>query len=369
MTDQRSLADIAADPNTDPAQLQQLAAAHRELLPIIAKNPAAYQDLLDWMGALGDPEVDAALASSRGSDSGVLDDATVIRKEPDLDDKTITSPVSDDNKSEDATQDDPTWLAPPAEPTVRKSAFPAATSVPASAPPLIPPPTVTPPTPPATADPLAAFPNAQPPAQKSNRGLWITFIVLAILAVIAVAAAIWVFVGAGDDEDEDSDAAQSSEPVPTATVTVTPSETVTPDATPTPTQKEIRFPAPSGSVAATWFASPSGNIACQMSNSQTVCTIFQNDYAYSGYQSCGGSTTFVIKDNVANVDCSAAPVSSSSAPPLLYNTSSSIGDYACLSTSNGMNCWNTVTGASLAFARQGWITGNSGAIPENQYPW
>jgi phosphoglycolate phosphatase-like HAD superfamily hydrolase len=35
------------------------------LRPHVARNPATYPALLDWLGALGDPEVDAALRSRR----------------------------------------------------------------------------------------------------------------------------------------------------------------------------------------------------------------------------------------------------------------------------------------------------------------
>ncbi|MEO8527752.1 MAG: hypothetical protein ABI435_01605 [Pseudolysinimonas sp.] len=54
-------AAVASDPATSAAVLFQIAQAQPELRKDIAANPSTYQGLLDWLGALGDPEVDAAL--------------------------------------------------------------------------------------------------------------------------------------------------------------------------------------------------------------------------------------------------------------------------------------------------------------------
>jgi hypothetical protein len=52
-----------SDPSTPPADLADLAYKHAELRPLIAGNPAAYQGLIDWLASLGDPVVDAVIAS------------------------------------------------------------------------------------------------------------------------------------------------------------------------------------------------------------------------------------------------------------------------------------------------------------------
>jgi hypothetical protein len=54
-------ARLAADPTTPATVLGELAGSHPELRAAIAANPAAYPDLLNWLGQLGDPQVDAAL--------------------------------------------------------------------------------------------------------------------------------------------------------------------------------------------------------------------------------------------------------------------------------------------------------------------
>lgn len=60
------LATIAADPTTTLAELARLAQQHPELRVIIAENPAAYDQLIDWLDQQDDPLVRAAIARRRG---------------------------------------------------------------------------------------------------------------------------------------------------------------------------------------------------------------------------------------------------------------------------------------------------------------
>jgi len=53
----------AADPSTSAAALYEIATTIPELRATVAANPSAYPDLLDWLGKLGDPEVNAAIAA------------------------------------------------------------------------------------------------------------------------------------------------------------------------------------------------------------------------------------------------------------------------------------------------------------------
>jgi len=59
-------AEQAADPSTELEVLAAIAAQAPELRVHLASNPSTYPDLLDWLGRLGDPEIDAALARRRG---------------------------------------------------------------------------------------------------------------------------------------------------------------------------------------------------------------------------------------------------------------------------------------------------------------
>ncbi|WP_167145598.1 hypothetical protein [Actinomyces sp. ZJ308] len=56
----------AQDPNAELETLHQLAQNYPGLRPYIAANPRTYPALLEWLGTLGDPAVDAALASRGG---------------------------------------------------------------------------------------------------------------------------------------------------------------------------------------------------------------------------------------------------------------------------------------------------------------
>lgn len=52
---------LASDPATPPHTLADIAAKRPSLRPEVARNPATYSELLEWLGQLGDPAVDDAL--------------------------------------------------------------------------------------------------------------------------------------------------------------------------------------------------------------------------------------------------------------------------------------------------------------------
>lgn len=56
-------AQQAADPGTPAQMLADIAALRPDLRPLVAANPSAYPGLLEWLGSLGEPAVDAALAA------------------------------------------------------------------------------------------------------------------------------------------------------------------------------------------------------------------------------------------------------------------------------------------------------------------
>ncbi|MBI9114356.1 variant leucine-rich repeat-containing protein [Sanguibacter suaedae] len=53
----------AADPSTPPPQLADIATHRPDLRAAVASNPAAYPELLQWLGSFGDAEVGRALAA------------------------------------------------------------------------------------------------------------------------------------------------------------------------------------------------------------------------------------------------------------------------------------------------------------------
>ena len=56
----------AADPATPLPDLMSIAASRPDLRALIAQNPSTYPDLLRWLGQLGDPAIDVALARRVG---------------------------------------------------------------------------------------------------------------------------------------------------------------------------------------------------------------------------------------------------------------------------------------------------------------
>jgi len=69
MTDLATAASAIIDPATSAADLAIIAEVHPSLRTAIALHPAAYPGLLDWLDALGDPVLSAAVASRRASDT------------------------------------------------------------------------------------------------------------------------------------------------------------------------------------------------------------------------------------------------------------------------------------------------------------
>lgn len=60
--DPDDLAALASDPRTDWEMLHWIAEHHAQLRPAVAANPGAYAELVEALGQLGDPAIDAAIA-------------------------------------------------------------------------------------------------------------------------------------------------------------------------------------------------------------------------------------------------------------------------------------------------------------------
>ena len=157
----------ASNPSTAPARLQELT-SDRELWPLIAANPAAYDGLLTWLDQHGDAEVKAAIAARGGAS-------------------------------------EPTAVLPPSDPT------PAA--APVAAPPVAattPPPTGLPTPPPGGQFPppgggLPAAPGGTPSGGGSKKGLWITLaVVLGLLVASGIGVGVWALTKGDNDSDKDT---------------------------------------------------------------------------------------------------------------------------------------------------------------------
>ncbi|MCK6211283.1 hypothetical protein KZX45_12085 [Georgenia sp. EYE_87] len=118
MDGENDLRRQAANPGTPLTTLQQLAQHHPELRATIAENPSTYPALLDWLGRLRMPEVDAALARRAASAAAPTAPAAPA-----------TPPV-EARGAEPESDTSPTAAMPPV--THARAAAPAGADVPAS---------------------------------------------------------------------------------------------------------------------------------------------------------------------------------------------------------------------------------------------
>ncbi len=136
-----------------------------------------------------------------------------------------------------------------------------------------------------------------------------------------------------------------------------------------PLSKEVRFPAPTNAVSTTWLMAPSTNIACQLDAASVKCSIYAANFDLSAPGCTSKPYTVVADMDGTRWDCTLPPVPNTGATTLPYGSYGASGDVACLSTSNGMSCWDTVSGHSFAIARQGFVIGTNGSIPQADFPW
>ncbi|MFD1718818.1 hypothetical protein [Georgenia deserti] len=109
-------------------------------------------------------------------------------------------------------------------------------------------------------------------------------------------------------------------------------------------------PAPDGAAEVSTFASPSGNILCDLTGDPARCTIVEHDFGAP--DGCDDGTTMSVgMDGEASPDCE-NPVGDQGVA-LEYGESGVSGFFACTSEEDGMTCWNTLTGHGFSLARAG----------------
>lgn len=222
------------------------------------------------------------------------------------------------------------------------------------------------------------------PEQKKSAGIWL-IPVAALVILVVVAALVWFFFFRSAP-DQGASVIIPSE----VTQEAVEREDEAEEATPEEEEEEIEeaeqaddseiegaeqdepapFPAPSNAVTATWFTSESANIACEMTSGAVTCTIYEHEYQVTSGGCSSGPITIVLGSGPAQWDCSVGPVSNTAAPVLEYSTSSTVDDFSCLSTAQGMSCWNHFTGDAFALAKAGWVdVRNNGVVTPSQMYW
>ena len=178
-------AQQAADPGTPGQVLADIAALRPDLRPAVAANPSTYPGLLEWLGGLGEPSVDAALRRRAAAGQPV----TASGAGPSGGGSTV--PYGAGSGDVVGQQPSPYGAAPTAP-------YGGASASPFGAPAT---PYAAPGGPGYAGQPAASgyagtpvqpygYQQAGPPAKKSNKVLWIVLGVLAFFIALAVVAVI-----------------------------------------------------------------------------------------------------------------------------------------------------------------------------------
>ena len=360
---QDDLVAAASDPNTDLTKLHELANNYPGLRPYIATNPRTYPALLEWLGTLGDPAVDAALARRYGPaqplTTAPADGSTQILAPGQVGAHSPQSSPQRQSLAETQRQQPVPEYAQQTQ-TIQQTQYqqPARPEY-AQQTQTVQQPQYQQPVQPEYAPVVQSAPEGvfgvgelaeEEAGPRPTLWLWI----LGAVAIVAVVAVVVWFVlsnhGGGDDsatEDPAPTAAQSEAPK-----TDNPSKKPSPSASPTPTQK-ITAPAPANAVEMSAFTAPSGNITCTLGDDSVTCTIKEHNFTPTD-ASCRNSanspvTWTVKKDGSATSSCGGS--FSSSGAQLQYGSAAKNSSFACTSSEDGIECWSQVTGQGFKMSR------------------
>lgn len=344
----------AADPSTSQAELHQLSASRPELRPVIAENPNAYQQLLEWLGRLGDPEVDAALArraqdnqnpalteegaESAGSAHQQTQEFGAVqqpRSEPqpsapqeqpsDFDQQVYGAPAAGAHSAQDYTQ--PPVYAQQPHPGYPPPGYAYTPAVPAES-------------------------DTEPRRRRGGGGCAIVF-VLALITVAALVASYFLLFGnpLANDEDAAPSTEQQEEVAPEDAQQ---GETASPEDSPSPTEEDANDdeqarPAPDDALDVAAFSAPSGNIHCTLSGDDALCTI--DEHFFDAPSGCEEAVTVRVgADGAAETACGESV--GSQGQELNYGQITGNGDFACEATRTYFECWSQQTGNGFQLARE-----------------
>ncbi|MGY5764108.1 variant leucine-rich repeat-containing protein [Brachybacterium sp. DNPG3] len=211
--------------------------------------------------------------------------------------------------------------------------------------------------PPAGGAPAGGAPGAAPADSgegKDRRRTWIACagcLLLVLILVIVGVFGVRAWLGGDDDgysRSSESTTAQSSEEAP--------SEDASEEATTEPSEEEDVSPAPDGSLDLTSVQSPTGNIRCSLAEGSVGCSVSERDFSAGDQEDCSETAfSIAISSGEAALACGTV-YGSESATTLEYGSSTTIGEVACTSRSDGMTCWNIKTGKGFMVNRDEYRT-------------
>ena len=373
---QDDLVAAASNPNAELATLHELANNYPGLRPYIAANPRTYPALLEWLGTLGDPAVDAALARRYGPaqplTTAAADGSTQVLSAGQIGPQSPQGPGQQQPLAEtqyqqptQATQaiqqtqyQQPTQAAQPqyaqpqyAQPQYAQAAQPQYAQAPQQQ--------AAQPTP----EGLFGIGEA---AEEEDAGprptLWLW--ILGAIAIVAVVALVVWFVlsnhGGGNNADDDGDqtgtSQQADDPTsdsPSKKPTPSASASPTPSPSASPSQKLVA-PAPADAVEMSSFTAPSGNITCTLGTDSVSCTIKDHSFVPQD-ASCGNSSSAPVtwtvgKDGVASGSCGSSFAGSGAS--LNYGSAAKNSTFACTSSEDGIECWSQISGQGFKMSRE-----------------
>lgn len=383
----RDLAAAAADPATSHQTLFEIARDYPQLRPLVAANPNTYEDLLVWLGQLGDPQVNAALAARAGfgpttssavPGSAAVSGASAAGAAGAGLGGAATAGAAGAGAAYaagvGATQAMPAQGYPQYAPqggagaagaagaglgaagaTAGATAGTAAGATYAGAP------------------AGSAFPSAAGAAgasglaaagasssagatsTKSSSGKRSNAF-LAGLAIVAIALAasvgVW-FVRGGSADSAPQAAAMASSTSEASTGSSKAPASPSPSASPTPSATpSLTAPAPASAIEMSALTAPSGNISCVLSENGVDCTINEHSFSAGG---CTGPYTAHV-DNQGRVTGSCAGGFAAQGATLDYGSYAKNDLFACYSSDTGMTCWSQETGGGFTISRASFST-------------
>lgn len=358
-----NLEALASDPQTEQVELQRLARDYPNLRPLIAMNPAAYPELLQWMAQLNDPAVNLALQQRRAAEeaaNGSPQRVSVLQRGARPAD-TGAIPVQQGAPQQSAAGDTWAGTGTTEEGATAQQAPVQAAGAPAWAR--------------ATAPVDSDLVSPAPQAATADRrpGLIMAWAAVAVVLVVALVLLAWAI----GRQRGSSEADQTPPPVatqPEDTSEDTGDGEVGQDDQQAPEADEpedtIRFPAPTTALKVGQIVSPSGNIVCALNDQGAQCTILAYGFQDPSLATCQAQPlTLETTDGLATIGCTTTPVSGNGATTLSYGDYATNGRGACLSLETGVTCWNIVNGSSFAVAREGFLVGDQGPLNQGGFPW
>lgn len=359
------IAARAADPHTSQTELHQIAASRPDLRAVIAANPNAYPQLLEWLRGLHDPQIDAALAGRQrrsAEDVGPGDQPTrPVVSEPESQ-RTQALPATSTASREPSPEQTEEFgavqhpshheaaeHAPVSDFDQQVYGSPAAAGAPAVTRGAV----YADYQQPVQAQPLYPAPESPRPRRKGGGCAVVLLLALVTLAAL-VGSYVFLFGNPLASSDVSDQGAAESEPAETEE---SDSEEAEEDQeAPSPPEdagddeeEEPVRPAPENALSIASFSAPSDNIHCTLGEDEVLCTI--DEHFFEAPSDCQENVTLrVSRDGTAETACDQRIGSQGTS--LDYGEVTADEDFACESTESHFECWSQQTGHGFELARE-----------------